>query len=108
MQQFIPLTGYAASEIQIRADLAWLDLDTPEVAAVMRAWTGSGLSFDAASAGLIASGLLELSNHCDELAATLRQSNPEEAHANRNASKGLATAYAKATVIAHTEYKSAK
>jgi len=108
MQQFIPLTGYAASEIQIRADLAWLDLDTPEVVAVMRAWTGSGLSFDAASAELVASGLLELSNHCDELAVTLRQPNPEEAYANRHASKGLATAYAKAMVIAHSKDKSAK
>jgi hypothetical protein len=108
MQHFIPLTGYAASEIQIRADLAWLDLETVEVVAVMRAWTGSGLGFDATSAELVARGLLELSNHCDELAVTLRQSNPEEAHANRHASKGLATAYTKATVIAHTENKSAK
>ncbi len=95
MRHTIPVTGYAASELEMRA---WVIdcYDSPGVIAVLRAWNGSRLKFDSCSIQLITDGLLELSNHCDTIGEELCVKNPDEATANRQASRGLSTAYIKA------------
>lgn len=95
MRYTIQLTGYAASEIQMRAEVTDC-YDSPAVIATLKAWNGSALNFDQTNATLITEGLLELSNHCDTLSQELQRKNPDEAAANRHASRGLSTAYLKA------------
>lgn len=91
------LSGWAASEVEIRAEDPDLgDLDDPNVRAVLDAWDGSAVAFEVERAEVIARGLCALSNACDEAIADLRGRDRFEAEVARHASAGLGTAASRA------------